>query len=242
MYYVYKLEFDGRIYVGCTNNIRRRKDQHNGNARNRKSKLGCFLADRSITLKTSDFVVLSIYKERDKALKEERRIAHAYAKEGVNLLNDNYSPDCTRIGKHIGNTSKEFVVIDCKENTATEVKDLRQYCIANGIDYKLIHRTTKSGHICHERYCAFSREDWENETEKEKYLDGSFVDEIRKSISEDISRRQGKTYLVLFPDGHDEIVVNLYKFAKEHNLTPGTLHGTYIKQKPTKGYQVIKRI
>lgn len=242
MYQIYKLTFGKRVYIGCTNNIRRRKNQHNENARNRKSKLGKYLADNGLVLTINDFLIIASEKDRPKAFEIEKAAAVQEEKTGSILLNDNYSMDCTRKGKNIGNTAKNFVVIDFVEHTMTEVTDLRQYCQANGLDYKLLHRTAKSGHEYKNRYCAFSAEEWAKEPNKEKYLDGSFVNEVMAKAREDSKRKMAKWYEVKFPDGHTEVVFNLNHFAAEHNLTAGTLHATLINNKATKGYQVIRRI
>ena len=126
MYQVYKLTFGDYVYIGCTNNIRRRKNQHNENARNRKSKLGRFLDDKSIVLRVDDFEILAASDNRAEILKLEKKITVQNEQEGHKLLNDNYSSDCSRKGKNIGNTSKTFFVIDCHDHTAVKVTDLRQ--------------------------------------------------------------------------------------------------------------------
>lgn len=242
MYKVYKLTFGERVYIGCTNNIRRRKDQHNGNARTKRSKLGRFLSDNGIRLDVDDFQILYESEDRSKALAYEKKSAIDAEKHGLLLLNDIYSSDCTRKGKNLGHTAKTFVIVDFIEHTVTTVTDLRQYCFKNGLDYKLLHRTSKSGHEYKNRYCAFVAEVWEKEPDKQKYIDGSFVDEIKEKVNDDKIKRMSKCYEVQFPDGHTEIVCNLCQFAREHNLTDGTLHATYTKRKPTKGYKVIRRI
>lgn len=242
MYFVYELVVGGRKYIGCTSDIRRRKDQHNENARKVKSKLGAYLLNNGIQLTTEDFKILFMSESRNEALSEERRIALALSQQGEMLLNDNYSNECTRKGKNIGNTSKTFVVIDCELHTAVKVDDLRQYCLSEGLDYKLLHRTCGSGHIYKNRYCAFRYDDWEKVKDKGKYLDGTFYREAIQKARTIHAEKTSKYYAVKFPDGHIETVKNLDCFARNHGLTSGTLHATFIKNKPTKGYQVIRRI
>ena len=242
MYFVYELVVCGRKYIGCTSDIRRRKDQHNENARKRASKLGVFLNENGIRLKVEDFHILHEIESRNEALAEERRIALELSHSGEQLLNDNYTIECTRKGKNLGNTSKSFVVIDCVLHKAIPVTDLRQYCLTEELNYKLLHRTCRSGHIYQNRYCVFYDDEWEKVKDKEKYLDGSFIYEVIKNARMSQAERTSKWYEVKFPDGHIETVKNLDGFAREHNLTSGTLHATYNKRKPTKGYQVIRRI
>lgn len=237
MYYVYLITFDNFFYVGCTNNLRRRKDQHNENARNKKSKLGIFLNENSIVLKTSDLRVLFNYDDRSKALRKERKLALDMDNQGHNLLNDNYTHTCSRKGKNIGNTAKTYYVIDFIEHSEIKVNDLRQYCIKCNLDYKLMQRTAKGNHYYNNRYKVFHESDWENEVCKEKYLSGEFVKEAKQN-----QKRFVKEYVVLLPNREKEKVINLDKFAREHHLSSGTLHATYIKGKPTKGYQVIRRM
>ena len=241
MYYVYRLDFDGCCYIGCTSDISRRKNQHNENARKCSSKLGRYLNQKGIKVSITDFKVLQAYDSRPEALKTERDTAMMLSKQGVTLLNDNYSPDCSRKGKNEGNTAKEYVVIDYVDHTVKYVHDLRQFCKANGYSYKdlqrTIHRKTHRN-----RLIALHKEEWDVIEDKDFYVSGDFVKARTEEIAKKNVLKSAKRYEVAFPDGHSEIVYNLDKFAREHNLTSGTLHATLIKSKPTKGYQVIRRI
>lgn len=242
MYMVYRLNLgNNAVYIGCTNNIRRRKDQHNENARTQKSKLGRYLNKNNILLKESDFEIVFSSETRPPALAKERKLAVSQEKAGHFLLNDNFSIHCTRKGKNLGRSAQEFVVVDFVNHTSEEVFDLRQYCIKNGLDYKLLHRTSKNGHSYNNRYCAFAKADWDALQDKEKYLSGAFLEDVVE-VAKQANARRAKTYEVRFPDAHTENVTNLDRFAKEHDLTPGTLHATLIKGRPTKGYQVLRRI
>lgn len=243
MYFIYELAFeDGSKYVGCTNNIRRRKDQHNGCARNRKSRLGRYLNDMNIVLKESDFKIVESYEDRREALRREREITKSYASNGINLLNDTYSNTSTRIGAKYYDSSKEYVVIDFEAHTATKVFGLKPYCEQIGLDYKLMQRTAKHDSVCYKRYKAFLTEEWEAIQDKDFYLSGKYLQSNADKWMQRHIQVASKEYEVKFPDGHTEIVKNLDRFAREHSLTSGTLHATFKKNKPTKGYQVVRRI
>lgn len=243
MYFIYELAFsDGSKYVGCTNNIRRRKDQHNGNARNRKSRLGRYLDDMNIVLKESDFKIVESYTDRREAFRREREITKCYASNGVLLLNNMYSNTSTRIGVKNYDSSKEYFVIDFKEHTATKIFGLKPYCELIGLDYKLLQRTVNRDSVCHKRYKAFSPEEWEAVQDKDFYLSGKYLQSNADKWMERHIKAASKEYEVRFPDGHTEIIKNLDQFARDHNLTSGTLHATFKKNKPTKGYQVVRRI
>lgn len=243
MYYVYELAFkDGSKYIGCTNNISRRRSQHNSNARKRSSKLGVFLSDSGVTLDDSDFVVLATYDDRASAFCREREIAKTNASAGVYLLNDNYSNECSRAGIRTHDTSKAYVVVDFIEHTATFVVGLKPYCDKHGLDYKLLQRTAKGNHVCSKKYKAFHLEDWEAIEDKNYYLSGKVLQDNAENWMRKHVEAASKSYEVKFPDGHTEIVTNLDRFARDHNLTSGTLHSTFNKNKPTKGFQVVRRI
>ena len=242
MYYVYRLEFGEHEYIGCTNNIRRRKDQHNGKAQSGASKLGRFMKEHGIVLKTDDFQILASLDDRHEALMMERATAQSAESKGAKLLNDNYSRDCTRKGKNIGNTAKEYVVVDYKAHTVTTVTNLRQYCLKNGYDYKLVQRTVKPGRHCNYGIKVFYTEDWAMESNKDKYLSGEFIDEVTDNAIAERVEKTSKAYDVRFPDGHTETIRNLDKFARDHGINAGNLHATLMYKRPTKGYQVLRRI
>ena len=242
MYCVYKVEIGQHVYVGCTNNLRRRKDQHNENARCRKSKFGRFLSDNGIILKLSDFHILSKIEDREEALKVEKQTAINYEKEKMLLLNDNYSSECTRKGKNIGHTCKEYVIVDMQEHTANKIQDLRQYGKKIGIDNRDLHYTIKGG-FCQNRYKVFTLEGWEAEKDKDLYLSGDIIEKRRIKNVEKLCERCSKRYIVLTPDNTLIEVKNLDAFAREHNINAGNLHNSY--NHPTRraqGYKVIKRI
>lgn len=242
MYFVYKITFKNGTYIGCTDNLRRRKDQHNENSRKRKSKFGRYLSDNNITLSLDDMEIIYKNEDRAEALKTERMAVLESDKNGVHLLNDNYTKECSRKGKNIGNTSKEYYVIDFFNHNVIFVNNLRQFCIKNALDYKLLQRTVKGDKYTKSGYKVFYKNEWETEPEKDKYISGKFIDDMKKVLADGNRARNSKRYEVRFPNGDVKEVYNLDHFAREHGLTSGTLHSTHIKGKPTKGYQVIRRI
>lgn len=242
MYYVYRLTFGRDIYIGCTNNIRRRKDQHNENARKQKSKLGSYLFQNNIILTVDDFEILNAFMDRKEALRCEKKTTMHMEATGFRLLNDNYSRSCSRKGKNIGHTAKEYVVVDFTNHEVKTIRDLRQYALSIGLDYKLMQRTVSGEKICYGRYKVFHLEQWEKIKDKEHFISGNFLKEKEERLALEKVKRSEKQYLVRFPDDHIELITNLDKFARNHGLTSGTLHATYKKEKPTKGYQVIKRM
>lgn len=244
MYFVYLLKFsDGSCYVGCTSNISRRCHQHNENARKKKSKLGNYLSSNNIVLSVKDFEIIFSSESRPEALSFERRSAKSFASNDIKLLNDTYSKECTRIGKKNHDSSKEYVVVDMVDHTATLVHGLKPYCENTlGIDYKLIQRTVGGSKVSFGRYKAFFLDQWNAIEDKDFFLSGKILQANTDQWMKRHIKAASKEYEVKFPDGHTEIVKNLDQFARDHNLTPGTLHGTFKKNKPTKGYQVIRRI
>ena len=113
MYYVYVIELPNKeVYVGCTNNIIRRKDQHNENVRKRKNRFAQYVADNYPNLKLTkqDLNIIASFKERNEALKYEKKTTKSYIGKAV-LLNDMYNIDYSRKGKNIGHTAKKYVLI-----------------------------------------------------------------------------------------------------------------------------------
>lgn len=239
---MYKIEIGQHVYVGCTNNLRRRKDQHNGNARLGKSKFGRFLSENDIVLQTNDLVVINSFEDRKEALQVERTITKEYEKDGWLVLNDNYSKGCSRKGKHLGNTCKDYIVVDMREHTITEIRDLRQYGIKIGVDYRNLHYTLKGG-FCLNRYKVFTLEGWESVKDKDLYLSGEIVEIKKKESYKNGAKKIAKQYMVLTPENKTIKVVDLDAFARKHNINAGNLHNSY--NHPThraSGYKVIKRI
>lgn len=244
MYYVYTITLPkGEVYVGCTNFLRRRKDQHNENKRNRHGRFATYIADNypDLTIALKDLNVIASFANRDEALKYEKKTAKSYIGKSV-LLNDNYNVDCSRKGKNIGNTAKKYVLVDIVAHGVVYIFDLMQYCKKNGLEYSLIQRTVRGCKVAYNRYKAFYEFDWLDIEDKEYYLSGQFyADHLEKSRIAH-GKKTSKTYLVRTPTGEVETITNLDKYAREHNLTAGTLHSTLTLPKSTKGYKVIKRI
>lgn len=241
MYYVYSLLFGKHLYIGCTNNIRRRKDQHNGNAKKRKGKLGRFLNDNNIYLKREDFRILFSSDDRHEALMRERDIAKECDANGYEMLNDNYTNGCSRKGKSIGKTAKKFIVVNVIEHSFEEVVDLRQYAIAHGLNYKALHSTAKYDALYRGVYHVCHAKDWDSRNQDE-YLSGEHFRKKKAESMKAFAEKTSKTYEVEFPDGHVELIHNLDEFARNHGLTGGTLHATLSNGKRTKGYRAIRRI
>ena len=241
MYYVYKISLGTKTYIGCTNFLRRRKDQHNENARKRKSKLGRFLSDNNIVLKTEDLKVIAEFDSRADALFNERETAINLAKNGVELLNDVYSVECSRKGKNLYHTSKDYTLVYMKEHSFKKIHCLRRFCEENNLDYKLLQRTVKGNHSYMGRYKVFFQEEWESEKDKEFYLSGEMLLDIDKKIA-DGRIKTSKTYLVLFPDDSIHTITNIDSFARSMNMNAGNLHASMSNNKRPKGYKILKKI
>lgn len=244
MYHVYIVTLpNNELYVGCTNNIARRKDQHNENIRKKRGKFASYISENypGKFLGTIDLEIQASFQSRSDALKYEKSLTKSFISKAV-VLNDNYNVDCSRKGKNIGNTAKEYVLIDIVDSTETYLCDLRQYCLRNGLEYSLIQRTVGKNCIAYSRYKAFYKQEWEDIEDKQYYISGKFYKDKLERLKTEKSQRSAKKYLVETPPGEIVEVFNLDKFAREHGLTSGTLHATYSKHKKTKGYQVIKRI
>lgn len=244
MYYIYivKLPKD-EVYVGCTSNIRRRKDQHNENVRKLKGRFANYIKENypNLILSQKDLNIIASFSNRNEALKYEKETAKKFIGKTI-LLNDNYNIDCSRKNKNLGKTSKSYVLIDIQCSTEIFITDLRQYCLKNNLDYKLVQRTVKGCKLSYQRYKVFYECDWLDITDKDYYLSGKFYKDHLDKIKQIQSQNYAKCYLVQTPVGEVIKVTNLDKYAKEHNLTPGTLHSTLSLGNSTKGYKVIKRI
>lgn len=244
MYHIYEIELkNGEKYVGCTNNIKRRTTQHNDNIKNKRNRFSKYISENypNLKLKYTDLKVKASFENRKEALKYEKKLTISHIGKCV-LLNDNYNIDCSRKGKNLGNTGKNYVLIDIENQTETIIYDLRQYCLNNNLDYKLIQRTVNGNKVAYFRYKVFYYNDWQDIEKKDYYLSGKFYSDHLEKIQENKSKNYAKQYLVKIPNGEIIKVTNLDKFAKENNLTIGTLHSTFKKNKPTKGFQVIKRL
>lgn len=249
MYYVYKISVDesGAVYVGCTNNLRRRKDQHNGNARTGKSYFGRYLASIGKVLSTQDLKVIASFTDRAEALKVERDTVHALVKSDTTVLNDLYSDHCSKtwLSGPDNPSSKEFVVIDMSEHTAERVRSAGEWCKARPeVSYKTLVGTANRKPLVHKgRYLMRHAEEWDGLTDSEKndLISGKWYSDTRAASE---SRRKSKLsheYVVETPNGI-EIVKNLDAYARDHGINPGNLHASRTTGKTAAGYKVIKKL
>lgn len=249
MYYVYKIHFKkfNSIYIGCTNNICRRKDQHNCNAKNPKCYFAEFLSRTNITLTKKDFQIIAQYKIRSEALLREKREVESLIGTGIHILNDVYSDHCSLVGlKGEKNPSaKSYVVVDTKTQTYIKVSNMRKYSEEINVSYKSLigtaHLKTK---IASGRYIARITEEWDklNDEEKTELLNGEwYKKEIAKGKS-DSKAKHSKRYKILTPSGETIEVENLDEFARQNGINSGNLHATFSKNKKACGYKVIERL
>lgn len=246
MYMVYEIFFKelNAVYVGCSSDLNNRTNQHNENARKEKSKLGKFLKDNNIILKTENLKVIATFfpEYRKKALELERSLAKAYNSTNIILLNDNYSKTCSRKGKANNQKfpSKDWAIVDFQEQKVVFTNSLRKWAFENNVCYKELHATHKNTpHSYLNRYTVFHKEVWEtfNEETKRDYLTGKFLEKIYSKNLENHIKRNAKTYIVEFPDGHEETITNLDRFAKEHNINAGNLHASITNGRKASGYK-----
>ena len=244
MYYIYIIRLPKEeVYIGCTNNIRRRKNQHNENILKQKNRFAKYVAINypNLKLKENDFNIIATFEDRKEALQYERKITKSYIGKNV-VLNDNYNIDCSRLGKNIGNTSKKYVLIDFIKHTETYLTNLRQFCLKNNLEYRLIQKTIKGNCVSYNRYKIFYKDEWENLQNKDYYLSGKFKEDLENENIEMKKQIFSKKYLLETPNNTIIEVKNLDEFARKHNISSGTLHATYINNHKAKGYKVIKRM
>lgn len=239
VYMIFLKDFNA-VYVGCTNNLRRRKDQHNENSRKKHGRFGAFLNQNNIILRESDFVILKKIEDRKEALKLERKTVLSFNKTDMNVLNDNYSLNCSRdygIPNQILN-AEYWVVVDFINHTFEEVYTLKKYCEEKKLDYKGLHGSSSKTHSYKNQFKAFKLEDWNKLSDRKKqfYISGKFLKQISKKILENHVKRMSKSYIVIFPNGSEEVVTNLDKFAREHNINGGNLHSSIKTGKKANGY------
>lgn len=249
MYYVYEVLFKelNAVYVGCTNNLRRRKDQHNENARKLKSEFGKFLNQNNIVLKLQDLKVIADFEDRQKALKAEKNAVLKWNESARTVLNNNYSEHCTRVGLR-GKTNpcaKVFVVVNIQKNVAEYVDDLHQYCREHNLTYKTMSAIAcKKNYLHKNAYICIYLKEWEkySEYEKQNIINGNAYKAKLKDTLTKVIRKRSKTYVVETPSGETEIVTNLDAYAKEKGINAGNLHGSLTTGRKAAGYRVIKRV
>lgn len=249
MYYVYQIEFKelNATYIGCTNDIGRRRDQHNDNARNRKSRLGNFLLDNNIRLEVSNMKIIGCFEDRKQALNLERETVLCLNNSGTKILNNNYSLNCTRVGlAGMKNPmAKQYIFIDTVKKTAIKVFGLKTVCESLGLPYKAISATSK-GKITsyNNRFLVRHIEDWDKMSEKEKQdlICGTWIINRRLLGKSKLSEKLAKEYIVETPDGAFIRVKNLDKFAEQSGINSGNLHASRSNGRKASGYKVIQRL
>lgn len=246
MYYVYKIKLPfNYVYIGTTNNIRRRKDQHNENARKEKSYFGKYLKENNIVLTLDDFEILFTSEERPKALEKETYYIKMYDKD-TNYISLN-EKDTIREKKRVivHKTVLEYMIVDFIEHKSFYVKDIREYELNNNFCRGCLHRTVKSKfRVTKNRYKAFYLNEWNELSKEEKnyYLSGDFLKDKENYLKKNKQKNYQKQYLVENKNGEVFIVSNLNEFAKEHGINKGNLHGSFHNHHWCKGYRVKERL
>lgn len=246
-YKVYTIFFkeQNAIYVGCTNNIKRRKEQHTENVKKDKSSLGKFIRKNNLT-HDFELSIIAKFKNRDQALKYEKMKTIEYdLNNQLVVINDNYTQHCSRKGKNIANpsSSKKWVIINVLTHKIEKVLSLRHYAVSNNLSYKNMHSCAK--HKCHiykGKYKVFDIREWDNfsKNEQEKYISGKFLEEILDFNMKALIKRSSKKYKVIKPDGSSIIVTNLDKFARENDINPGNLHASCTTGKKANGFMAMR--
>lgn len=249
MYYVYRVAFEkyNAVYIGCTNNVRRRKDQHNENARNGKSFFGRFLNSCGIVLTTDNFEVIAEYEDRPSALKREKNETASLIGTGVLILNDNYSDHCSRKGLRGKDNpfSKTYIVVDIVEHSIEKVDEMHVWCDAHNVSYKTMIGTAKRKPLVHKgRYIAREISEWLllDDEEKGNLISGKwYAEHIEANRKNDVERKS-KVYLVQTPNGETITVKNLDKFARDNGINSGNLHASFTTGRSAVGYRVLERL
>ncbi|MBO7691918.1 MAG: GIY-YIG nuclease family protein [Methanobrevibacter sp.] len=246
MYYVYKIELPFKhVYIGATNNITRRKDQHNENARKEKSYFGRYLKENNIILNQDNFEILYSSEKRKEALKQEEYYIKKYDND-KNYVSLNESKTKREKKKVVINkTCLEYIVIDFVDHNFWYVKDIREYELNNDFCRGCLHRTVRSKFtITKNRYKAFYLNVWNNMTadEKEYYLSGKFLEDKNKKLKENKQHNYQKRYLVENKSGETFVVTNLNEFARQHGINKGNLHNSFKSHTWCNNYRVKERL
>ena len=250
MYFVYKVSLDeyNAVYIGCTSNIKRRKDQHNESARKSRYYFGKFLNEHGIFLKKSDLEIIATFENRQDALDFERESTYALSEKDVLVLNDLYSDHCSKVGLRGKDnpSSKVYVVVDTFNHTFDIVDDMHAWCNSHdGTSYKTLIGTAKRRPYVHKnRYIARDIEEWNSisNQEKEDLISGNWYATHLKLSSECHAIKSSKTYIVQTPSGETVKVHNLDKFAREHGINDGNLHASLTNGRSASGYKVLERL
>jgi group I intron endonuclease len=142
----------------------------------------------------------------------------------------------------------------CKEETKIKISNTQK-----GISFEERHGKEKAKEIGEKISLALIGREVTEETKEKisKANTGKKRDEVAKAkmsawqlgltrspcsngTKEKIAEANSKKYIVIFPDGHEEIVFNLSKFCREHNLNQGHLSSVATgKRNSHKGFKAI---
>jgi len=249
MYYVYKVAFEkyNAVYIGCTNNVRRRKDQHNENARKGKSFFGRFLSSCGIVLTETNFKVIAKFEDRPSALKREKQETVALIGTGILILNEINSDHYLRksLSGKDNPCSKTYVVVDMIEHSFEIVDEMHAWCDKNDTAYKTMIGTAKRKPYVHKgRYIAREIDEWNSLSERERsdLISGKWYTEHIEANRRKHIERQSKTYIVQTPNGETVIVKNLDRFARDNGINDGNLHASLATGRSAAGYRVLERL
>lgn len=249
MYYVYKVEFQqySAVYIGCTNNLRRRKDQHNGNAVTGKSFFGRFLKSIGVKLKESNLQIIGEFADRPQALRYERETTLSLNGAGLLVLNEVYSDHWKHAGmKGAGNPAhKAYYVVDMQAQTVDMTEDMHAWSAEHKCSYKSLIGTAKRKPLVHQRrFIARLADEWEalSEQQRKSLVNGEWYANHLAASTDAGRTRKARTYLVERPDGSTEVVCNLCAYARAHNVNEGNLHASASSGKSAAGYRVLQRI
>lgn len=247
MQYVYKITLlENYIYIGTTNNLKRRIEQHNENARKEKSYFGKFLKKNNIVIKLDDMQIIGKFSDRKEAfICESQNIKKYDNNKQYKILNIEKTLLGSRKGMNIGNTAKNFILIDIKTKTYQNIYDVKQFEEKNNITRGCLHRTYNKNSLCKGKYKLIPKDEWNDmpKTEKEYYISGKFILDRDNNIRKNKIKNYSKKYKLLEKNTNKQIIVeNLDEFAKNHDMSSGTLHSTYTTGHFCKGYKVIERL
>ena len=246
MYYVYKILLPfNHVYIGTSNNLRRRKDQHNENARKQKSYFGKYLWENNTILSLDNFEIIYSSEDRKLALEKEDYYIRYYDNHNDYISLNESKTKIEKKKNIIHKTSMNFVIVDFINHKFIIVNNLRDYELKNGFSRGSIHRTCMNKYsVTQNKYKAFHLEEWNSMSEelKEFYLSGKFLLEKEQKIRENKIFINQKEYLLESKKGEIIKIKNLDKFAEENGINKGDLHNSYNDKHWCKGYRVIERL
>lgn len=250
MYYVYKIRLEeGEEYVGCTNNLKRRKEQHNENIRKKKSYLGQYISNKypEKILIQDDLEQIASFIDRKEALKFESKTIHLLDKKGITLLNDSGTSHSSRKNIIPTHCLKKYILVDFVNHIEEEIYNLSEWCNANGVKKSIIHHSLKPYSVFNNRYKLFHMEDWDGIQDKDKYISGEF---LKEKAEKELNRKRTQysfEWILEDKQGNKIKIKNLNEFARVHNINIGNIHASYTSFKRgikhrAGGYLVIEKI